>query len=39
MDHYTHPHIASARHKRCNVISGRQLMRTGTIDDLTPAEV
>ena len=26
-------------HRRCNVISGRQLRRTATIDDPTPAEV
>src|SRR3974390_275450 len=30
---------SSARHRRCKVISGRQLMRTVTIDEPTPADV
>ena len=30
---------SSACHRRCNVISGKQLMRTGTIEDPTPVDV
>jgi len=30
---------SSARRRQCKVISGKQLMRTGTIDDPTPVEV